>query len=94
MNEEYYAQKKKQTLRKLRATQLAPICDRLGRMLVDLAPHLAKMGFQEYKGGSYNNNNNNSTGNLQYSENLSTYTNEGSLQSRLKRFGQNEAEDE
>lgn len=46
MNEEYYAQKKKQTLRKLRATQLAPICDRLGRMLVDLAPHLAQMGFQ------------------------------------------------
>lgn len=32
--------------KKLRATQLAPLCDRLGRMLVDLAPHIATLGYR------------------------------------------------
>lgn len=32
--------------KKLRATQLAPIFDRLGRMLIDIAPHLANLGFK------------------------------------------------
>ena len=39
-------QKKKDYHKKLRATQLAPLCDRLGRLLVDLAPHLALMGYR------------------------------------------------
>ena len=34
-------------MRKLRATQLAPLMDRVGRMLVDMAPHVAMMGFTE-----------------------------------------------
>ena len=32
-------------MRKMALTQLAPLCDRLGRLLVDLAPHIATMGF-------------------------------------------------
>jgi hypothetical protein len=44
-------------LRKLRATQLAPICDRLGRMLIDLAPHLAALGYQDYNQNINNSNN-------------------------------------
>jgi hypothetical protein len=32
--------------RKLKMSQLAPIADRLGRLLVDLSPHLALLGYQ------------------------------------------------
>jgi len=63
-------------IRRLRATQLAPLCDRLGRLLVDLSPHLATLGYQEYNQS------------MAYNENLSTFTNEGSLQSRFKNFNQ------
>jgi hypothetical protein len=50
----------------MKASQLAPLSDRLGRLLVDLAPHFAMLGYQEQ---AINN----------FSENLSTFTNEGSL---------------
>lgn len=35
----------------LKATQLAPIFDRLGRSLIDLSPHLASIGIDEGEGG-------------------------------------------
>ena len=54
----------------MKASQLAPLTDRLGRLLIDLAPHFAMLGYQEQ---SINN----------FSENLSTFTNEGSLESKL-----------
>lgn len=50
----------------MKSSQLAPLCDRLGRLLVDLAPHFAILGYQEQSVNSFN-------------ENLSTFTNEGSL---------------
>lgn len=43
--EEFNLKKKKDLQRKMRASQLAPLCDRLGRFLIDLAPHLAMMGY-------------------------------------------------
>ena len=32
----------------MKATQLAPILDRMGRMMVDMAPHIAMLGFTEH----------------------------------------------
>ena len=43
--EQYNLKRKKDLQRKMRASQLAPLCDRLGRFLIDLAPHLAMMGY-------------------------------------------------
>ena len=45
--EEYHFQKKRELQKKLRATQLAPLLDRMGRMMVDMAPHIAMLGFTE-----------------------------------------------
>ncbi len=59
----------------MKASQLAPLCDRLGRLLVDLSPHLAIMGYQQQSIPSFN-------------ENLSTFTNEGSLQSKMAKAQQ------
>ena len=30
----------------MKASQIAPIADRLGRLLIDLAPHFAILGYQ------------------------------------------------
>jgi len=46
----------------MKASQLAPILDRMGRLLIDLAPHVALLGHLDQSNG--NNN-----------ENLSTHTN-------------------
>ena len=54
----------------MKASQLAPLVDRLGRLLVDLAPQFAMLGYQQQ---AINN----------FSQNLSTFTNEGSLQSKM-----------
>jgi len=37
----------KELKRKMRASQLAPIMDRLGRMLIDIAPHIALLGHSD-----------------------------------------------
>ena len=52
----------------MKAAQLAPILDRMGRIMIDLAPHIAMIG---------------NTDQLSSYQNLSTVTNEGSLQSRI-----------
>lgn len=52
----------------MKAAQLAPLLDRMGRIMIDLAPHVAMIG---------------NTDQLSSYENLSTVTNEGSLQSRI-----------
>jgi hypothetical protein len=39
-------EKKKEAVKRLRSTQLAPLVDRFGRFLIDLAPHLANMGLK------------------------------------------------
>lgn len=57
--------------RKMKASQLAPLLDRMGRFLIDIAPHIAMMGHTDQLVSSSLN------------ENLSTYTNEGSLLSKL-----------
>lgn len=31
----------------MKASQIAPLSDRLGRLLVDMAPHFAMLGYQE-----------------------------------------------
>lgn len=62
---------KKQLRRKMKASQLAPLLDRMGRFLIDIAPHIALLGHTDQL---VNNN---------FNENLSTYTNEGSLLSKL-----------
>lgn len=31
----------------MKASQLAPLTDRLGRLFIDLAPHFAMLGYQE-----------------------------------------------
>ena len=31
----------------MKASQLAPLLDRMGRLLIDLAPHVAMMGYTE-----------------------------------------------
>ena len=41
-------EKQVEKIRKMSLTQLAPLCDRMGRLLIDLGPHLASMGFTEY----------------------------------------------
>lgn len=46
----------------MKASQLAPLSDRIGRLLVDLAPQFAMLGYQDQ---AVNN----------FSENLSTFTN-------------------
>jgi hypothetical protein len=38
--------RKKEYKRKMKASQLAPLADRLGRLLVDLAPQFAMLGYQ------------------------------------------------
>lgn len=45
-NEAFHIFRKKEMKRKLKMSQLAPIADRLGRLLVDLSPHLALLGYQ------------------------------------------------
>ena len=63
----------------MKASQLAPLLDRMGRFLIDLAPHFAMMGHTDQL---INNS---------FNENLSTYTNEGSLLSKMSeinRFAQ------
>lgn len=57
--------------RKMKASQLAPLLDRMGRFLIDLAPHVAMMGHTDQLINS------------SFNENLSTYTNEGSLLSKM-----------
>ena len=47
---------------KMRASQLAPIIDRLGRFLIDIAPHFAVLGHTDQLTSNFN-------------ENLSTFTN-------------------
>lgn len=59
----------------MKASQLAPLLDRMGRLLIDIAPHVAMLGHTDQS----NNSNN-------YSENLSTYTNEGSLLSKMSQL--------
>ena len=40
---------------KMRASQLAPILDRMGRFLIDIAPHFALIGHtDQLSSGSYN----------------------------------------
>ena len=51
------------------AAQMAPIMDRLGRILVDLSPHIAILGANLHKDLNHN------------ISNLSILTNEGSLTS-------------
>lgn len=58
----------------MKASQLAPILDRMGRLLIDIAPHVALLGHLDQS--------NNNT----YNQNLSTKTNEGSLLSRLSQI--------
>ena len=55
----------------MKASQLAPLLDRMGRFLIDIAPHFAQLGHPDQ------------TSNINYNENLSTYTNEGSLLSKM-----------
>lgn len=55
----------------MKASQLAPLLDRMGRLLIDIAPHFAMLGHTDQLISSSLN------------ENLSTYTNEGSLLSKL-----------
>ncbi len=55
----------------MKASQLAPLLDRMGRFLIDIAPHFALLGHSDQ------------TNNINYNENLSTYTNEGSLLSKM-----------
>jgi hypothetical protein len=31
----------------MKASQIAPLADRIGRLLVDMAPHFAMLGYQE-----------------------------------------------
>lgn len=52
----------------MKISQLAPLLDRMGRLMIDLAPHVALLG---------------DTNQLPSQENLSVATNEGSLQSRI-----------
>lgn len=56
----------------MKASQLAPLLDRMGRLLIDIAPHIAMLGHTDQSNTSNN-----------FSENLSTYTNEGSLLSKM-----------
>ncbi len=46
-NENFVSFRKKEHQREMKASQLAPMADRLGRLLVDLAPHFAMLGYQE-----------------------------------------------
>lgn len=46
----------------MRASQLAPLLDRMGRLLIDLAPHFAMIGHTDQTVHAFN-------------ETLSTYTN-------------------
>ena len=73
---------KGQLNRKIKASQLAPLLDRLGRLLVDLAPQVAMMGHLDQSSPVLGNFHN---------ENLSTFTNEGSLESRLAGLGKRES---
>jgi hypothetical protein len=56
----------------MKASQLAPLLDRMGRLMIDLAPHLALLGHTDQ-----------STNSTYINENLSTFTNEGSLESKI-----------
>lgn len=56
----------------MKASQLAPLLDRMGRLLIDIAPHVALLGHTDQSSNSSN-----------FNENLSTYTNEGSLLSKM-----------
>jgi len=55
----------------MKASQLAPLLDRMGRFLIDIAPHFAVLGYTDQLSSQ------------SFNENLSTYTNEGSLLSKL-----------
>lgn len=55
----------------MKVSQLAPLLDRMGRLMIDLAPHIALLG---------------DTNQIQSHENLSVITNEGSLQSRIVNY--------
>lgn len=68
--EEIGAARKRELKRKMKASQLAPLLDRLGRLMIDLAPYVAMLGHTDQSSSALN-------------ENLSTYTNEGSLMSKL-----------
>jgi hypothetical protein len=68
--EEIGAARKRELRRKMKASQLAPLLDRLGRLMIDMAPHVALLGHTDQSNSALN-------------ENLSTYTNEGSLMSKL-----------
>jgi hypothetical protein len=55
----------------MKASQLAPLLDRMGRFLIDIAPHFALLGHTDQLTSP------------NFTENLSTYTNEGSLLSKM-----------
>lgn len=62
--------------KRMKASQLAPLLDRVGRLFIDIAPHIALMGHTDQS-------------TLAFSENLSTKTNEGSLLSKLSALNRN-----
>jgi hypothetical protein len=38
----------------MKASQLAPLLDRMGRLLIDIAPHIAMIGHLDQSNGNHN----------------------------------------